>query len=97
MVKSIGPITLYSVKDLHDALGVNERTVREWFNRGRLKGVRISGEWHVTEENLRRFLNGEEAGTSKEPGRRRLSSLRKGKAAKEGSDERHEREHTEKG
>jgi excisionase family DNA binding protein len=61
MAKRIGDIKLYSVRDLHKALGVNERTLREWFNKGRLKGVKIGTEWHITEENLKRFLNAEES------------------------------------
>ncbi len=59
-MKKVAGIRLYSVQDLHEALGVNERTIREWFNKGRLRGVKISREWHVTEENLRAFLSGEE-------------------------------------
>ena len=62
MVKQIGDIKIYSVKDLHEALGVNERTIRDWFNKGRLKGVKIGIEWHITEENLRSFLSGEKGG-----------------------------------
>ncbi len=65
MVKQIGDIKLYSVQDLHDALGVNERTIRDWFNKGRLRGQKIGTEWHITEENLRKFLNAEEGGESK--------------------------------
>jgi excisionase family DNA binding protein len=57
MAKQIGDIKLYSVKDLHVALGINERTLRHWFNKGRLKGVKIGTEWHITEENLKSFLN----------------------------------------
>lgn len=59
MSKQIGDITLYSVKDLHESLGVNERTIRDWFKKGRLKGVKIGTEWHISQENLREFLNGE--------------------------------------
>lgn len=85
MVKQIGDIRLYSVKDLHEALGVNERTIRDWFNKGRLKGVKIGIEWHISEENLRKFLNAEEGGERKrEQGKRRLRSLTKKK--KERSD-----------
>lgn len=65
MVKQIGDIKLYSVKDLHDALGVNERTIRDWFNKGRLKGRKIGTEWHITDENLKRFLNADEGGDKK--------------------------------
>ena len=66
MVKQIGDIKLYSVKDLHDALGVDERTIRDWFNKGRLRGQKIGTEWHITEENLRKFLNAEEGGEKRE-------------------------------
>ena len=59
MAKQIGKIKLYSVKDLKESLGVNERTVREWFRKRRIKGVKIGTEWHVTEENLGKFLNAE--------------------------------------
>ncbi|MBI4698681.1 MAG: helix-turn-helix domain-containing protein [Nitrospirae bacterium] len=60
MSKKIGDIRIYSVKDLHRALGVNERTLRDWFNKKRLKGVKIGTEWHITEENLKRFLNADD-------------------------------------
>ena len=59
MVKQIGDIKLYSVKDLHEALGVNERTIRDWFNKGRLQGVKLGTQWHITEENLKLFLGGD--------------------------------------
>ncbi len=60
-MKQIGDIKLYSVKDLHNALGVNARTIRDWFNKGRLKGRKIGNEWFITEENLKKFLNADEA------------------------------------
>lgn len=63
MVKEIGHIKLYSVQDLHEALGVNERTLRMWLREGRLRGIKLSGEWHVSEENLKKFLNAEETET----------------------------------
>lgn len=78
MVTQIGDIKLYSVQDLHDAFGVNERTIRDWFNKGRLKGVKIGTEWHITEENLRKFLNAEEGGEKK----RELRALKKKKTKK---------------
>lgn len=78
MVKQIGDIKLYSVQDLHDALGVNERTIRDWFNKGRLRGQKIGTEWHITEENLRKFLNAEEGGEKK----RELRALKKRKTKK---------------
>lgn len=77
MVKQIADIKLYSVEDIHKSLGINERTIRVWFKSGRLKGVKISGEWHITEENLKKFLNAEEGGEIESKGKktRKLRSL----------------------
>lgn len=66
MSKQIGDIKLYSVKDLNNALGVNERTLRNWFNKARIKGVKIGTEWHITEENLKKFLNAEDSTETKD-------------------------------
>ena len=80
MVKQIGEIKLYSVQDLHEALGVNERTIRDWFNKGRLRGQKIGTEWHITEENLRRFFNAEEGGDK----RTKARALKQKKMKKKG-------------
>lgn len=80
MVKQIGDIKLYSVQDLHEALDVNERTVRDWFNKGRLRGRKIGTEWHISEENLKLFLNGEEGGDrTEEAKQRQIRALKKPK------------------
>ena len=85
MVKQIGEIKLYSVKDLHDALGVNERTIRDWFNKGRIKGVKIGTEWHITYGNLKKFLNAEEGGEAKAGKEtRQLRSLKKTEKKRKG-------------
>lgn len=84
MVKQIGDIKLYSVQDLHDALGVNERTVRDWFNKGRLKGVKIGKEWYITEENLKKFLNAETTAAEYKPMEERLYVAEKGGEEKRG-------------
>ena len=77
MVKQIGDIKLFSVKDLNEALGVNERTIRDWFKRGRLRGQKLGIEWHITEENLKLFLSGEEGGEKK-----KVKTLNKKKGGK---------------
>ncbi|MBI4377602.1 MAG: helix-turn-helix domain-containing protein [Nitrospinae bacterium] len=83
MVKQIADIKLYSVEDIHKSLGINERTIRVWFKEGRIKGVKISGEWHITEENLKKFLNAEEGGEIKhEKKTRHLRSLKQTKKRK---------------
>ena len=53
---------MYSVKDLHEALSVNERTIRDWFKKRKLKGVKLGTEWHISEENLAHFLNADREG-----------------------------------
>jgi excisionase family DNA binding protein len=58
MVKQIGDIKLYSVKDLNRDLGINERTIRRWLREGVIKGRKIGKEWYITEDNLRRYLSG---------------------------------------
>jgi hypothetical protein len=67
MVKQIGDIKIYSVEDLQQALGVNARTIRDWFNKRRIIGQKLGTEWHVTEENLKRFLSGDRGDTAEDP------------------------------
>lgn len=81
MVKEIGDIKLYSMHDLNEYLGLKERTIGEWFRKGKLKGVKIGKEWHISEENLRKFLNAEEKGGENE-GQNKVK--RKQKKGKEG-------------
>jgi hypothetical protein len=71
MVKQIGDIKIYSVEDLQQALGVNARTIRDWFSKRRIIGQKLGTEWHVTEENLKRFLSGERGDTTENSKRTR--------------------------
>lgn len=83
MVKQIGDIRLFSVQDLHDALAINERTIRAWFHSGRLQGVKIGKDWHITDENLRKFLNAEKGDDTRQDKKtRQLQSLKKRKGVK---------------
>jgi len=58
--KKLEDITLYSLTELEPILGVTHRTLQTYITSGRLKGVKLGGKWRVTEENLRKFLNGEQ-------------------------------------
>lgn len=80
MVKQLGDTKLYSITDLSQSLSLKERTIREWFYRGRLKGVKLGKEWYISEENLKRFLNAEEGGEKK----RELRALKEKKTKKKG-------------
>lgn len=58
--KRIEDIKLYTLHDLQPILGVTYRTLQNYIKDGKLKGAKIGGKWRVTEENLRKFLNGEQ-------------------------------------
>lgn len=52
-------IRLYTLTELEPILGVTHRTLQTYIKDGRLKGVKLGGKWKVTEENLKKFINGE--------------------------------------
>lgn len=52
-------IRLYSLTELEPILGVTHRTLLTYIKTGKLKGVKLGHAWKVTEENLRRFIDGE--------------------------------------
>ena len=52
-------IRLYTLTELEPILGVSHRTLQSYIKDGRLKGVKIGGKWKVSEEVLRKFINGE--------------------------------------
>ena len=57
--KSLELIRLYTLTELEPILQVTHRTLQEYIKQGRLKGVKIGGKWKVSEENLKKFINGE--------------------------------------
>ena len=52
-------LTLYTLTELESVLGVTHRTLQSYIKDGHLKGVKIGGKWKVSEENLKKFINGE--------------------------------------
>lgn len=52
-------IRLYTLTELEPILGVTHRTLQTYIKDGRLKGVKIGGKWKISEEMLRKFINGE--------------------------------------
>jgi excisionase family DNA binding protein len=60
MPKKIGSLTLYSVDDLHELLGISKMTLRAYLREGRLKGRKLGVQWYVTEEAIRAYFNVEE-------------------------------------
>jgi hypothetical protein len=71
MVKSIGKIVLYDVDDIAKALKMNPRVIREWFNKGKLRGKKVGRTWMITEENLKDFFSGKEGGEGIRPEKRK--------------------------
>ncbi len=53
-------IRIYTLTELEPILGVTHRTLQSYIKCGRLKGVKIGGKWKVSEEVLRKFINGED-------------------------------------
>ncbi len=45
-------ITLYTVKDIEELLGVGNSTVRRYISQGRLKGRKMARRWYIPAENL---------------------------------------------
>ena len=56
---NLDTIRLYTLTELEPILGVTHRTLQSYIKDGRLKGVKIGGKWKVSEETLRKFINGE--------------------------------------
>jgi excisionase family DNA binding protein len=57
MPKQIGSLTLYSVDDLHEQLGLSKMTIRTYLREGKIRGRKLGVSWYVTEEALREYFN----------------------------------------
>jgi len=57
MPKKIGNLTLYSVDDLHEQLGISKMTIRAYLREGRIRGRKLGVSWYVTEEALRDYFD----------------------------------------
>jgi len=57
MPKKIGSLTLYSVDDLHELLGLSKMTIRAYFREGKLRGKKLGVQWYVTEEAIREYFD----------------------------------------
>ena len=50
-------ITVYSVKEISELLGITQVTIREYIKQGKLRAKKIAGEWRITGDALRDFLS----------------------------------------
>jgi excisionase family DNA binding protein len=65
MPRKIGSLTLYSVDDLHEMLGVSKMTLRAYLREGRLKGRKLGVQWYVTEDAIKDYFNEPDEETAK--------------------------------
>lgn len=61
MALIVSGVKLYNVREVAEMLESTEATIRLYFRNGNLKGRKINGKWHVTEDNLKQYINGEQA------------------------------------
>ena len=57
--KKLDNYTVYTLTELEPVLGVTHRTLLEYVKTGKLKAVKIGGKWKVSDDNLKKFINGE--------------------------------------
>lgn len=57
--KKLEDIRLYTLTEIEPILGVTHRTLLSYIKDGRLKGIKVGGKWKVSEDNLKKFINGE--------------------------------------
>ena len=56
---NIEAMKLYTLAEIAPILGVTHRTLLNYIGSGKLKAVKIGGKWKVSEDNFKRFVNGE--------------------------------------
>tara|TARA_R110002126_G_scaffold1440_4_gene8273 strand:- start:1679 stop:2089 length:411 start_codon:yes stop_codon:yes gene_type:complete len=64
MPRKIGLLTLYSIDDLHEMLGISKMTLRAYLREGRLKGRKLGVSWFVTENAIREYFEEAQLQTS---------------------------------
>lgn len=52
-------LKLYSLEDVSQIVGLTHRTIWNYVKAGKLPAVKIGGKWKVSEENLKKFINGD--------------------------------------
>ena len=52
-------LTLYTLTELESVLGVTHRTLQRYIKDKSKKRIKNDGKWKVSEENLKKFINGE--------------------------------------
>lgn len=55
MPHEIGELKIYSLKEVYEALGVSDQTLRKYIKAGQLKARKIGSAWYTTEAALQEF------------------------------------------
>lgn len=53
-------LKVYTLTEIEPILGVTHRTLLNYVKQGKIKAIKLGGKWKITEDNLKKFLNGEE-------------------------------------
>lgn len=56
MVKQIGEITLYTIKELSEIMEISVPTLRNYVKQGKIISRKIGNSYFITEESLKNFL-----------------------------------------
>lgn len=62
MSKTVGKVTLFTVEELAEILGVQERTIREYLREGKLHGRKLANRWYITDEAIADYFREREGG-----------------------------------
>ena len=57
-MKTVLGVTVFTAQETAELLHVSERTIRNYIKGGRLKAQKIGGDWAISEDNIKAFLNG---------------------------------------
>ena len=57
MPLEVSGIKLYNIVEVAEMLKSTQPTIRAYFREGKLMGRKISGKWHITEDNLKKYLS----------------------------------------
>lgn len=57
-MKTVLGVTVFTALETAELLHVSERTIRNYIKSGRLKAQKIGGDWAISEDNIKAFLNG---------------------------------------
>ena len=64
-MKDMLKVRMYSTKEFAEIVGMAQYTARRYAELGKLPFIKLGGTWKMSEENLKKYLNGELQGNAK--------------------------------